>query len=158
LAERTTCDWKCVVCKLERFMRKYRGNPEFKARVIANASKSSAAANETRQARKRERNAAYQRERRQKGLNGEQVATWRAAKMQRVPPWADLEKIRDVYRLAQRVQRQKGVKVDVDHIIPLRGKLVSGLHVHENLQLLTRSANRRKQKKFPCLTAASDRP
>lgn len=65
-----------------------------------------------------------------------------AAKLQRVPPWADLDKIKEVYRLAA----ESGMTVD--HIVPLQGKLVSGLHVHNNLQLLAGHENSSKGNKY----------
>lgn len=68
-----------------------------------------------------------------------------AAKLQRVPVWADLEIIAQVYAEAQK----QGL--EVDHIYPLRGKLVSGLHVENNLQLLPKLENIRKGNKMPAL-------
>lgn len=70
------------------------------------------------------------------------VAARRAAKIQRTPKWADLDKIAEIYRKCP-----EGYVVD--HIIPLRGKVVSGLHVESNLQYLTHSENCRKSNKFP---------
>lgn len=61
-----------------------------------------------------------------------------AAKLQRTPPWADFIAIAKVYIRAA----QQGLTVD--HVIPLQGKLVSGLHVENNLQLLTKSENSKK--------------
>jgi len=59
----------------------------------------------------------------------------------RLPKWADLKAIREFY-----MNKPKGY--EVDHIIPLSGKLVSGLHVLENLQYLTIEENRSKNNKF----------
>jgi len=64
------------------------------------------------------------------------------AKQNRVPPWANLERIEAIYQEAA----TKGLTVD--HVIPLRGKLVSGLHVENNLQLLTKSENSKKGNKY----------
>ena len=58
----------------------------------------------------------------------------RAAKLQRTPAWADLEAIRQFYAGCP-----KGY--EVDHIVPLQGVNVSGLHVLNNLQYLTKSEN-----------------
>ncbi len=41
-----------------------------------------------------------------------------------------------------------GTNMEVDHVIPLRGKLISGLHVWDNLQLLDRLLNTKKGNKF----------
>jgi hypothetical protein len=71
----------------------------------------------------------------------------RMAVMNRVPPWADKSIITSLYKLAK-IYRQFGHDVHVDHIIPVRGRLVSGLHVHENLQLISGSENRSKSNTF----------
>lgn len=72
----------------------------------------------------------------------------RAAKINRTPPWADLEAMRAIYAEARRLTRETGIPHHVDHDIPLQGKLVSGLHVHNNLQILTGSENSRKRNRF----------
>lgn len=65
----------------------------------------------------------------------------RAKKLNRTPPWADLNGIKEFY-----MNCPKGHHVD--HIIPLSGKNVSGLHVLENLQYLPAKENLRKGNKF----------
>ena len=66
----------------------------------------------------------------------------RTGKLQRTPLWADHAKIEAIYAEAA----SKGLHVD--HIIPLQNPLVSGLHVHNNLQLLTKAENSSKSNKF----------
>lgn len=70
-----------------------------------------------------------------------------AAKLKRTPTWLteyDLFFIEEIYHLAKLRSDILGIKYEIDHIIPLQGKLVSGLHVPNNLQILPRSENRRK--------------
>ena len=73
--------------------------------------------------------------------------TRRAALLNRTPAWSDLKAIEEVYRDASEF-RQAGIEVDVDHVIPLQGELVSGLHVPGNLRVLLSSVNRSKSNHF----------
>lgn len=71
-------------------------------------------------------------------------AARRCAKLRATPPWCDLAAIADIYRLARKLTEETGIEHDVDHIIPLRGKNVCGLHIPINLQILTSTENRKK--------------
>jgi len=64
-----------------------------------------------------------------------------AAKLHRTPSWSQEELIEQFYRNCP-----EGYQVD--HIVPLQGKLVSGLHVIENLQYLTEWENKSKGNKY----------
>lgn len=71
-----------------------------------------------------------------------------ATKLQRTPAWADHAWIKHAYEVAADMTAKMGEPFHVDHIIPLQGKRVSGLHVYENLQILPESENRRKSNTF----------
>jgi hypothetical protein len=73
-----------------------------------------------------------------------ETAKRRAAKLQRTPAWADNDAIKAVYAEARRLTRETGVPHQVDHVVPLRGKLVSGLHVQNNLLVIPAVENGRK--------------
>ena len=75
-------------------------------------------------------------------------AARRAAKLQRTPAWADLEAIARIYAQARLMTIVTGWPHHVDHIIPLRGRSVCGLHVESNLQILPDDKNFEKSNKF----------
>jgi hypothetical protein len=71
-----------------------------------------------------------------------------ATRIQRTVIWADPKQIAAHYSIAQKLTRAVGREYHVDHIIPLQGKRVSGLHVQNNLQVIPGIDNRRKQARF----------
>lgn len=60
------------------------------------------------------------------------------------PPWADRDAIKAIYVAASERSLNEGTEYHVDHIIPLRGKLVCGLHTPANLQIIPKTDNLRK--------------
>lgn len=69
------------------------------------------------------------------------AALRRANILQATPLWADLRAIQEIYG-------QCPPGYEVDHIVPLQGRNVRGLHVSWNLQYLTASENRRKSNRL----------
>jgi hypothetical protein len=72
----------------------------------------------------------------------------RAAKLNATPSWTDERKVSMVYKKAEELSQLLGVKMEVDHAIPLQGENVCGLHVWENLQILEKTLNIKKLNKF----------
>ena len=74
-----------------------------------------------------------------------------ASKLKRTPSWLtknNLELIKQFYREAKELETLTGIKHHVDHIVPLQGENVSGLHVPWNLQILTAAENCSKNNSF----------
>lgn len=64
------------------------------------------------------------------------------------PKGADLKKIADIYEERKIISKETGISHHVDHIIPLKGKTVCGLHVEYNLQIIPAEQNLRKSIKI----------
>jgi hypothetical protein len=87
--------------------------------------------------------------------NPEKVNAWsrkhQLAKRHRTPAWLSVDDywmMEQAYELAQLRTKIFGFEWQVDHKIPLQGRLVSGLHVPHNLQVIPAVANRSKSNKF----------
>jgi len=71
----------------------------------------------------------------------------RATKLKATPLWSDNEKIKVIYEYQQLCSIVLEQQYHVDHIVPLRGKTVCGLHVPANLQVIPAKANLTKGNK-----------
>lgn len=122
----------CVVCTKERAIRGYHSDPN---------SWSKRAKKWHKENREKSR-AIFERYRESRpGYANHHNSLRRAAIDQRTPMWADFDRILEFYENCP-----SGMVVD--HIVPLRGKLVSGLHVSWNLQYLTPEENSQKSNKW----------
>ena len=72
----------------------------------------------------------------------------RAEKVRAVPQWTDHVAVGEFYAFAALKTRLTGEPWHVDHIVPLRSKLVNGLHTHYNLQVIKGRDNARKGNRF----------
>lgn len=74
-----------------------------------------------------------------------------AEKIKRTPDWLSKEHLAEIeyfYWLARDLYRTTGEKYHVDHIVPLQGEEISGLHVPWNLQVLPADLNIAKGNKY----------
>ena len=74
-----------------------------------------------------------------------------AKRAKRVPQWLTSDDwwiMREAYKLAKLRTQMLGFIWEVDHIIPLRGELVSGLHVPQNIQVIPKALNRAKRNQY----------
>ncbi len=142
---------QCKECRKIAFQ-KYKTNNEERRKILQRKW------NQTNQERRREQARRYkannldlvhEREKRYRENNPGKVLARinkrRADLKNRTPAWLTEEQLQEIQQLYIKAQE---LDLEVDHIVPLNGKYVSGLHVPWNLQLLTKEANRAKRNHF----------
>ena len=82
------------------------------------------------------------------GMKSAICAARRVRQKNAYPAWADRKAIAEIYRKAELLTERTGTEHHVDHIDPIHHRLVCGLHVAANLQILTADENRRKSNRF----------
>jgi hypothetical protein len=146
----------CKVCKLAKEREWYLANKDkahaTQKRSHDNHKETGKAASkrwgEENKDRKLENTRRWQKE--NPGLVNAITARRRAAKLQATPKWLTEEQhaeITELYVLAKELQWLSEEPLEVDHIYPLQGEEVSGLHVPWNLQILPKKLNLIKSNK-----------
>lgn len=172
IAKRRVSNWNCVVCETEKARKAYAKDPSVNLRSQKKWREKTPEhqkhrykmyrqqnSNRVKQYMQnwRKENAEAQKEYKKQWVNqnrGKKYASSakrHAAKMQRTPPWLSHEDfwfMQEVYDLAVLRSTMTGIKWHVDHIVPLQGKTVSGLHVPWNLQVIPAAENIGKGNKF----------
>ena len=88
---------------------------------------------------------------RNKGFVAANVAARKKHIRLATPKWLTKEHkiaIRAFYEEAERLKSETGIDHEVDHIVPIRGGIVSGLHVPWNLRVITAAENQTKNRKL----------
>ena len=84
--------------------------------------------------------------------NRDQEIQWAVNRSKRLrkstPPWVDLDAIAAIYTEARRLTAETGIVHHVDHIIPLNGRNVCGLHIPINLRIVPATINLSKSNKY----------
>lgn len=71
-----------------------------------------------------------------------------ALRKQATPAWHEKEAVQFLYKKRNELSKKWGIKLHVDHVIPLQGENVSGLHCLANLQLMDAKLNMSKGNNF----------
>ena len=71
-----------------------------------------------------------------------------AEKLRAMPEWANKFFIDEAYALGRLRTEATGIEWHVDHVVPLRGKIVCGLHVERNLQVIPAKVNYQKSNRW----------
>jgi hypothetical protein len=154
LFQRETRSGRCIQCRRdaerERYPEKYKTKIKPKKSLPENKKKAAEKIASIRKSWTEDQKASYRHEakirsrkwrKNNPGHRNALSSKYEADKRKRTPHWADLSKIIDIYKNCPPGHH-------VDHIIPMRGKNVSGLHVHYNLQYLPAIENMRKNNRF----------
>ena len=161
-----------VRARMTEHARSWRSKPENKAKIVAYCNRSDVKEKLRRYSKKHyAENTDYYREAHQKLIaqeayrhrareisrawskanrakENERVRRRLAALQKASPAWANVEEMRLVYQFAVALSQATGVAYEVDHIVPVRGKTVCGMHAESNLQVLRAELNRAKSNRW----------
>lgn len=150
LDNRNTKTGSCVSCGRERVREKLAA-----MRVEAPAKYRAWVAMENSKYKEQKKKANTRWRKAHKGIVNARNYKRHTLKLRACPLWlteSQHAQIRSFYEEAARRASKTGIPHDVDHIVPLDGGTVSGLHVPWNLRVLTATVNRKRPKQWAAIT------
>jgi len=147
----------CSCCKLEKNISLFSKNRARKDGLHPSCKECKNKGNAKYHSKNRDKEAQYSRQYYKKiakfevEKRRELTARRRARKLSATPKWLSVQQLQEIkkkYALATMLTQNSGIVHAVDHIVPLKGKTVCGLHVPWNLQVITRKDNLTKSNKF----------
>lgn len=154
--KRMTSNGKCMTCALEykktskskEHYKTYRKNHRDKVNERSLAYYYKRYQEPNRELRRTDPDEAYKHSRQWAKENPDKIRATTAKRRSQinksVPLWYDHDKVKEIYKQCRRISKETGVVHHVDHIVPLRGELVCGLHCDQNLQIITAEENMKK--------------
>lgn len=128
--------------------RERKASREAKRRQLADPDEREKHRKRTREWFKNNRDRVRQLPSRNKAIRAHYTSLYNAAELRATPPWSDIKAVLEFYNEARRKTEETHIPHEVDHIVPLRHKQACGLHVPENLRVITRAENRSKSNRF----------
>ena len=148
--------YTCTICNKKKqsnefYLRSNGKVNEYKCKCCILAKRKDKYENDYENVRATNRLAVSKFQKRNPDKSSAKAAKYNADKSNRVPKWItkeELNKIKSLYKHCTSITKITGIPHEVDHIIPLRGITVSGLHVLSNLRVISKLDNLRKGNKL----------
>jgi len=150
VSARTTERGMCLECSREWAAERYASDPKAAAEISRRWREKNPGYADANRDRINANSAKHRRSNLTAGAS--YAATRRARKAKATPRWfSELDRLvmSEAERLAKHRARSTWFRWDVDHIVPIAGQGVCGLHVGINIQVIPASLNNRKSNRLP---------
>ena len=144
--------YTCTICNKKKqpnefYLRKNGGVGEYKCKLCLKKKRKNYYDENYEEVRKCNRKAVSEFQKRNPAKTTAKTIAYYMKKNQSLPKWIskdDISKMRSIYKMCRNISKKTGIPHEVDHIVPINGENVCGLHVPWNLRVIPRDENKKK--------------